>query len=434
MSGDQPLRDAVEAAKERFIAQHPRSAEEASRAARFMPGGNTRSSLFHRPFPLRMSRGEGCRLSDVDGHEYVDLLGEFTSGLAGHSPAPVIAAIRAALDDGLNLSAHNVLETRLAERLCERFSSIELIRFTNSGTEANLMALATARAFTGRRMIVVFENAYHGGVLAFGPGGLPVAVPHDYAILPYNNPAAATAFFGQHGDEVAAVLVEPMQGAGGCVPGDPAFLAELAQLARRHAAILIFDEVQTSRLAPGGRQSLLGIRPDMTTLGKYFGGGLAFGAFGGREDLMAQYDPRREGALMHAGTFNNNTLAMAAGLAALDHVITAEALERVNGLGDSLRQALNDLFAGQAAPYRVTGLGSIMNIHPVPGTGPRAGLLRDLIFFDLLERGFFIASRGLIALSLPVSPRETETFLDAVRDILAARGDILSAPAEATSL
>ncbi|MFD1911289.1 aminotransferase class III-fold pyridoxal phosphate-dependent enzyme [Halodurantibacterium flavum] len=421
----QTLQQAVQEAVNRYVARNPRSAAAADDAARAMPGGNTRSSLFHRPFPLRMAQGAGCRLRDVDGHDYIDLLGEFTSGIAGHSPEPILTAIRDALADGINLSAHNMLEARLAAGLCARFPSIDLIRFANSGTEANLMALATARAFTGRHKVVVFENAYHGGLLAFGPGGLRVAVPHDYAILPYNDKDAAESYFARHGAEVAAVLVEPMLGAGGCVPGDPEFLSLLARLARHHEAILIFDEVQTSRLSAGGRQALLGMTPDMTTIGKYFGGGLAFGAFGGRADLMAQYDPRQAGALMHAGTFNNNTLAMAAGLAALEHVVTPDALDRINALGDAMRGSLNALFAEQGAPFHVTGLGSIMNIHPVPATGAEAGLLRDLIFFDLLERGFFIASRGLIALSVPIGPAEMSAFADAVRDILIARRGVL---------
>ena len=422
-----PLRDAVDEAERLYVTRNPVSAQEMEKAARHLPGGNTRSSLFHRPFPLRMASGRDCRLTDVDGHDYVDLLGEFTAGLAGHSCQAQIDAIVAALRNGLNLSAHNVLESRLAEELCRRFPSMAMVRFTNSGTEANLMAIAAAKAFTGRDRVVVFENAYHGGLLSFSPGGIEVAAPHDYLILPYNDIEAARAAFAEHAGSIAVVLVEPMLGAGGCTPAEPDFLAVLRRLTEDAGAILAFDEVQTSRLSVGGRQRILGIAPDLTTIGKYFGGGLAFGAFGGRGDLMALFDPRHPGALMHAGTFNNNTLTMAAGLAVLDAVITAETLERINALGDGLRDGLNALFARHAAPFEATGLGSIMNIHPVPRRTPEAELLRKLLFLDLLESGYFIAARGLIALSLPVGQAEVDGFLAAVGLFLTRRQRIFPA-------
>lgn len=412
------LQQAVSEAEARFVRDNPASAAEFARACAVMPGGNTRSSLYHGPFPLRMVRGEGCRLTDADGHVYVDLLGEFTSGLAGHSPAPLKEAIVAALEGGLNLTGHTPLEARLAEKLCARFPSFERVRFTNSGTEANLMAIAAAKALTGRPRVVVFDGAYHGGVLAFGGGGIRVLAPHDWLILPYDDTAAARAAFADEGARIAAVLVEPMLGAGGCRPASPGFLVALRELCTQSGAVLIFDEVQTSRLSPGGRQALLGITPDMTVIGKYFGGGLAFGAFGGRADIMDQFDPRRPDALMHAGTFNNNTLTMAAGLAALDRLYTPEALAGVNARGDALRNALTALFAARGAGLSVSGLGSIMTIHPPGGDPARADLLRRLLHLGLLDAGYLIAARGLIALSLPVGEAEVEGFLSALDGIL----------------
>src|SRR5690348_16561601 len=211
-----------------------------------MPGGNTRTTLHNSPFPLTVARGEGCRLWDVDGHEYVDFLGEFTAGLYGHSHPAVLGAIRAALEDGINLGAHTTAEARLARAVRERFPSMELMRFTNSGTEANLMALSAALAHTGRREVLVFEVSYHGGVLAFDHGrSSPVNVPHEFVLARYNDVAGARRAAREHGQALAAILVEPLQGAGGCIPGDAAFLRALREAATETGAVLIFDEVMT---------------------------------------------------------------------------------------------------------------------------------------------------------------------------------------------
>jgi glutamate-1-semialdehyde 2,1-aminomutase len=418
------LSDALRSAKERYAARNPSSRAQWQLAARAMPGGNTRTILYFDPFPLCMVRGEGCHLFDADGHRYVDLLGEYTAGIFGHSNAVIRSAIIDALHGGISLSAHNRAEIRLATLIRERYASMELVRFTNSGTEANLMAIATAIAFTGRRRILVFAGAYHGSVLKFGGAPSPTNVPHDFVIAPYNDIEAARTLLRAHAGELAGVLVEPMLGSGGCIPGDPPFLSMLAEEARTAGALLIFDEIQTSRLSAGGRQALLNLRPDLTTLGKYHGGGLSFGAFGGRADVMSLYDPRNPGHLSHAGTFNNNVLSMAAGYAGLSAVATAEALDRLNHRGDVLREELTRLFAETAAGVRVSGLGSLLTLHVgnVPSSNVPAG---TLLFFDLLERGFYAAPRGLIALSLAVEDSHIRSFLDAMRDILAERTGLL---------
>ncbi len=412
--------DAFAIARADYIKRNPRSQERLLAAADAMPGGNTRSSLYHDPFPLCMVRGSGCRLTDVDGHEYIDFLGEFTAGIFGHSPPALIAAIKTALDDGINLSSHNQIEGRLSALICARFPSMDLLRFTNSGTEANLMALAAAVAFTGRRKILVFENGYHGGVLTFPKGGSPVTVPHQFLVAPYNDLAAAMELIDAHRSDLAAILVEPMLGAGGCVPATCEFLALLRDAADDVGAVLIFDEIQTSRLSEGGRQAQIGVIPDMTTIGKFFGGGLAFGCFGGRRDIMALFDPRRPNALTHAGTFNNNTLTMAAGAAAVSTLLTPENLASVNQRGDVFRDQMNNVFESLGAPFYVTGLGSLMNIHPKPHLGS-IELWRKLLFFDLAERGVYIAARGLIALSFPIGDDETAMFLEALRGFVDRR-------------
>jgi len=195
-----------------YTARNRKSLESFSSATSVMPGGNTRSVLYYAPFPLSIARGEGCRLWDVDGHDYADFLGEFTAGIYGHSDPRIRAAIDSALDRGINLSGHNLLEAKLARIVCDRFPSIDLVRFTNSGTEANLMALVAATVFTGRRKILVFDGAYHGGVLTFTRGASPVNVPHEFVLSTYNDVDRTLRLIEAHAKELAAVLVEPMLG------------------------------------------------------------------------------------------------------------------------------------------------------------------------------------------------------------------------------
>jgi len=425
---------ALTEATARYRAHNPASERLLLEAADVLPAGNTRSVLFYSPFPLYMARGEDCHLWDADGHRYLDALGEFTAGIYGHSNAVIRQAIVAALQDGLSLSSHTAREAALAHEIQRRFPGMALLRFTNSGTEANLMALAAATAHTGRRKVLVFNGAYHGGVLSFGGGGSPVNVPHDFVVAPYNNIDAVRALVQAHGPQLAAILVEPMLGAGGCIPADPAFLHGLRTLATECGALLILDEVMTSRLSGGGRQALLGLTPDLTTLGKYFGGGLSFGAFGGRTDVMEQFDPRRADALGHAGTFNNNALTMAAGLAGLTQVLTPSALETLNQRGERLRERLNGVFQRHAVGLQFTGLGSVMQLHatdrPLRNAADLAGTddrLKALLFFDLLERGIFLARRGLVALSLPFGDAQADEFVAALEAVVAARSSLLPA-------
>jgi glutamate-1-semialdehyde 2,1-aminomutase len=414
------LADAVAA----YSAANVRSAAQWAAACRAMPGGNTRSVLFYTPFPLCIARGDGSRLWDVDGHEYIDMLAEFTAGIYGHSNPLIRDAVMAAMENGTNLSGHNRLEAELAQVICDRFPSIDLVRFTNSGTEANLMALALAKAHTGRQRILVFTGAYHGGVLSFPPGGSRVNVPHDFVVAPYNDTERVKALIAETGDSLAAILVEPMLGAGGCIPGDPEFLAMLRQDSARCGALLIFDEVMTSRLSPGGRQALLGITPDLTTLGKYIGGGMSFGAFGGRADIMDLFDPRRPDALAHAGTFNNNVVTMAAGLTGMTQLLTPERSRDLNARGDRLREGLNALFARRRAYLHVSGLGSVMNLH-AQGEGAQAAQRKDLVFFALIARGFYLARRGLMALSLPISDTDVDALIAAMNDVVSDYAPVL---------
>jgi glutamate-1-semialdehyde 2,1-aminomutase len=428
----------VERARERYASGRPLTAALHDRAREYLPGGNTRSVLYHRPFPLRIARAWDAIVEDVDGHEYVDLLGEYSAGLYGHSNQVVIDAMIGAMREGVSRGAHTRYEVDLAAAVCARFASIERVRFTNSGTEANLMALSAARAYTGRDRVLAFRGGYHGGLLTFISGPSPVNAPYDVVLAEYNDADGAHALVRKHASTLACVLVEPMLGSGGCIPGDPEFLGVLRQSTREAGALLIFDEVMTSRTGSGGLQGRLKITPDLTTLGKYIGGGSSFGAFGGRADVMAQFDPSRPGALPHAGTFNNNVASMAAGQAGLTQVYTPEVAEWHTDRGDELREELGRAFRAAGAPFQATGVGSLLAVHALAGgSGPvrsprdlahsDPGLL-ELFFLDLLDLGFYIAPRGYMALSLALTSEQLADFVRAVQHVLRSRGALWATP------
>ena len=413
----------VAEAERRYVERNPASLRLHEERARVMPGGNTRTVIHVPPFPLTILRGDGAWIVDADGHEYLDFLGEYTAGLYGHSHPVILEASREALADGIVLGAPNRYETALAQAVCERFPSIELVRFCNSGTEANLLAISLARIATGKPAVMVFDGGYHGGVFYFKGHDGGLNAPFPYVVGTYNDADGAARLVAEHAHELAAVVVEPLQGSGGVIPGEPSFLRALRDATAEHGVLLVFDEVMTSRLSTGGLQLALGIEPDLTTLGKYIGGGLAFGAFGGRADLMSRFDPGRPGALAHAGTFNNAVLTMAAGLAGLTRVYTAAEVERLNALGDRLRDRLNAI----GGEFCASGRGSMIGLHftrgPIRRTSdsPEAQELRTLLHLHMLERGYSYARRGFVALSLPLGEDDVDGFAAAVEDFFERR-------------
>ena len=425
------LKAALAEAEEHYRARNPKSLAQHRAACAALPGGNTRSAIHVDPFPLTMVRGEGARLWDLDGHEYVDFLSEFTAGIYGHSHPTILRAIASALEGGLNFGAHNATEAQFAAAICARFPSIELVRFTNSGTEANLMAVSAARALTGRPKILVFEGGYHGGVFYFRGHGSPLNAPFEYLLGRYNDLAAVETLIRPYRAELAAILVEPMQGTTGCIPAKRGFLAGLRTLADETGALLIFDEVMTSRLAPGGLQEVHGILPNLTTLGKYLGGGMSFGAFGGRAELMERFDPRRPDAFQHAGTFNNNVLTMNAGLVGLTEIYTPERARALNECGDRLRERLNAVVARDGLAMQFTGLGSMFAVHmtdaPIRSQEDAErgnAALRDLLYFDLSARGIWFAKRGMFALSIALDEEDGDTLVDAVEEFAQTRAPL----------
>ena len=402
------------------------SREMWKRACDVLPGGNTRTVVYFDPFPLTFVRGEGARLIDADGHSYVDMLNDYSAGLYGHSHPAIRAAIVRALDEGMTLGGLNRHEARLAELMRARFPSCELIRFTNSGTEANLMAISAARIATKRPEVLVFDGGYHGGVFAFTARDNPINAPFPWRFGTYNDLAATLEVIEREPEKLAAIVVEPMMGGAGAIPGTREFLQGLRDAATKHGIALIFDEVMTSRMGAGGIQGKLGIRPDMTTFGKYLGGGMNFGAFGGRKEIMGVFDSRKADAVAHAGTFNNNVITMAAGCAGLSEVFTAEVAETLYARGEALRARLNDAGREAGVPFQATGVGSIMALHPQSEPIRRTAdlvvplALRKLVHLEMLTRGYSFARRGYVTLSLPLEDADLDGFVAALTDMLAS--------------
>lgn len=439
LRGNQSLDAALEDAETRYIAANPRSAALNAEARAHLPGGNTRTTVHFSPFPLYIEKGEGSRLTDADGHVYSDFINEYTAGVFGHSNPVVIEAVTNCLAGGMNFGAPTRHEVLLSGEVRKRFPAMELMRFCNSGTEANLLAVATARAATGKEAVLAFNGGYHGSLFYFSHGASPLNMPVPIVLSTFNDPEQSARDIAANASRLAAVIVEPMQGGAGALPASAEFMSMLRRETERHGVLLILDEVMTSRVHHGGLQAHFGIRPDLMTLGKYIAGGLTIGAFGGRADIMARFDPARPDAFPHGGTFNNNVLAMAAGHAALTRLLTPEATARMNALGDSLRTRLNRLAEQLSMPMVTTGFGSIFGIHFHRGRAAniddldafeagregQIAALKKLFHLDMFEAGICISRRIMGNLSLETSAAETDRLVGAIEEFLHNRGPLL---------
>ena len=435
------LTQALHQTVQSYIHRTPKSQAAILSAAEVMPAGNTRSVLHFGPYPLVFETASDSRLVDIDGHIYRDFLNDYSAGLYGHSQAPIQKAIIEAMGKGLGFGGVNQFEAPFARLMVERFPALEKVRFTNSGTEANIMALATARVATGRDKILVMTGAYHANCMHLSSEETRLNAPYDFVYGSYNDLAKTEQAVEDCGDELAAILVETMMAAGGCIPADKSFLQGLRDLADRTGAILIFDEVMTSRFGPAGGQGEYGITPDMMSCGKYLGGGASFGAFGGRADLMSIYDANRTDAVMHGGTFNNNVISMAAGLTGLRDIYTPKVAAEFLVTGNRFRDELNAIAQEKGVAVQVVGVGSLMNLHfhNQPVRTPEQMKLSNpeakaLFHMAMLERGIYLASRGYIALSIVQTEDDFAAFKVAFADVLDTYGALFNAAAEVSAL
>jgi glutamate-1-semialdehyde 2,1-aminomutase len=398
-----------------YLARTPRSRDLFDRATASLPGGSTRTTVYTAPYPPYIAEGHGITIRDVDGNLYRDFLGNYTALILGHAHPKVVEAVEAQVRRGSAFAAPTATEIELAEEIRSRLPSMERLRFTNSGTEATMFAIRVARAFTGRPLIATFERAYHGthDAVVSGPG-VPDAVRALTLELPWGDAGGVERALRGRERDVAAILIEPVQGAGGIRAADPTFLAFLRDYTTRIGALLIFDEIISFRVGRGGAQGIAGVRPDLTTLGKIIGGGYALAAFGGREDVMALFDQRRTGALTHGGTYNGNPVAAAAGLATLRE-LTPAAFDRLAGLGHRLRLAV----AGSRG-VRVAVEGSLFQAWADEAVSAVATGVKEAsgLFLGLLLEGFYVAPRGMGAIPLVATEGDVDELAAAMGRVL----------------
>ena len=430
---------------QRYLELTPKSHALWEEGKAYLPGADTRSSVFWDPYPLFLERGEGSRLWDADGVERIDFINNMTSLILGHAHPAIVQALQQQATRGTAFAGPNESQIRLAKILCQRIPSLDLVRFTNSGTEATLNCLRAARAYTGRSKIAKVEGGYHGTHDAVsvsvrvppGEGGdarRPTKVPSfpglsqrvvdDVVLLPFNDTEASRDILEEHGRDLAAVIVEPVLGGSGMVPAEPDYLAMLREATQQQGALLIFDEVISLRVAPGGAQEYYGITPDMTALGKIIGGGLPVGAFGGRSDIMELYDPTRGPKVPHAGTFQGNPMTMEAGIATMER-LTPEVYARLAALTDRLSQGISSVCAEFEVPVQVTGLASLYGIHftdqPVRTYRDVAASDKDMrqrVFLGLMNEGIFIAPQLIGAPSTATGEEEVDAHVEALRKVL----------------
>ena len=429
----------------RYLELTPESRAQWETAREYLPGGDSRNSIFWKPYPIFIKSAAGCHVIDADGVDRLDFINTMTTMILGHGPKPVMDAVRQQLDLGVAYNAPNEHQVHLARLLCARVPSFDQVRFTNSGTEATLNTLRAARAYTGKNRFAKVEGGYHGThdavtvsvrvdpLLAGAPErpdavagseGLADGVLDQVVVIPFNETELARQILEEHRNDLAAIIVEPVLGSVGMVPAQPEFLMMLREFTTTHNIVLIFDEVISFRVAPGGAQEYYGITPDLTSLGKIIGGGFAVGAFGGKREIMDLYDPTKGPRVSHAGTFNANPVTMLAGATTLEQ-LTPQVYQRLDDLGEDFRQGIRSVCADLEVPAQITGLGSLFGIHftdhPINNYRDIAAgdaRLRDQVFLGLMNEGILIAPNLVGALSTVMGPAEVASFVAAFKCVL----------------
>ena len=404
-----------------------------ARALAHIPGGVNSPVRAFRSVggkPVFMSRGEGSRIWDVDGNEYIDYIGSWGPLIFGHRQPEVLRALQEVLEIGTSFGAPTEREVELAELICKLVPSIEQVRLVNSGTEATMSAIRLARGFTGRDRIIKFDGCYHGhgdsllvkagsGVATLGlpdSPGVPTSLAELTTVLPFNDVDALKAMFQARGNEIACVIVEPIVGNMGCVPPNAGYLQLMREVTARSGTVLIFDEVMTGfRVAAGGAQELYGIRPDLTTLGKVIGGGLPVGAYGGRADIMSRIAPA--GPVYQAGTLSGNPLAVAAGLAALRRLESERPYAKLEALGARLERGLVDAMSKAGVRVSVNRVGSMFTLFFTDkkvvdfATAKTSDTVRFKAYFQaMLEGGIYLPPSQFEAAF--ISAAHTEADID----------------------
>jgi glutamate-1-semialdehyde 2,1-aminomutase len=435
-----------------YQSQRPKSKKIYEDAILYLPGGDTRTATYFEPYPHFIERGQGPYIFDIDGNKLIDFQNNYTALIHGHGHIPTKEAIKDQLEKGQAYASPFELQVDLAKILVQRFPGIDLVRFTNSGTEANMHAIRAARAFTGKTKIVKTEGGYHGTTDVFEASvdpnlkkagsidaikvlaesrGVSENALKDVIVVPFNDIERTEKILQEYSKEIACIIVEPIMASAGQILPSQEYLEFLRKITSKYDILLIFDEVVTGRLKLGGAQEHYGVIPDLTTLGKIIGGGTPFGAFGGRGDIMKLYDPR-EKKMYHSGTFNGNGISMAAGLATLSHY-GSEEIEYVNNLGGFLKSSFESVFNEVGLNIQLNGIGSIYNIifsnKPIIQYRDMATShehLNRLLFMSLLIRGVFDAPRGMFCTSTAMRESDISLATAALRDSLYEMKDVIS--------
>jgi glutamate-1-semialdehyde 2,1-aminomutase len=429
----------------RYLNRTPNSAKMQEIASKYLPGGSSRDAAFFEPYPIFIERGNGRHIYDVDGNQYLDYMINATSLILGHSHPDIVNALKKQIEIGVSFSGPTDPQITLAKTLTERIPSIDKIRFTTSGTEATLNAIRLSRAFTGRFKIAKFEGAYHGSheyvAVSVRPSsmdlspdftnpvpehpGQPKSIVEDVLVLPYGDSEKCEALLRHYSDELACLIMEPVSSTFGYLPAPLKFLQLMRNLTSELGVMLIFDEVQSFRIASGGAQEFFNVIPDLTTLGKVIGGGLPVGAFGGTNELMSSYDPTSDGGVKipHAGTFNANPMTMVAGQVVMNH-LTENSYTKMNQLGDILRHKLESVFDEIGFDTQITGIGSLFGIHfssdPINDYRSIINSDQDLkkaLFFGLLNEGVLLQSTCAGALNILSTEDDVNQLIDSVRRV-----------------
>ncbi|MHA1736977.1 MAG: aminotransferase class III-fold pyridoxal phosphate-dependent enzyme [Candidatus Heimdallarchaeota archaeon] len=359
----------------KYEAMTPKSKKHFEESIKWLPGGGTRNIAYYFPYPFFIAKGDGFWLEDVDGNRYLDVQNNMTVLLHGHTHPKMVEALHKQITLGTSHTAPMEIQYEYAKLLCDRVPSIEELRFCNSGTEATMFALRAARAFTGKRCIIKIEGGYHGShdyaMVSMEPDmtaeGMPKAhveegisetLLKDVFVVHYNDLEAAEKIMKRHHKKIAAMILEPILGYGGGVTATIEYLQGLRKLTKKYNILLIFDEVISMRLSTGGMQKLTGVIPDITALGKTIGGGLPIGAFGGKREIMEQFNPRKDGFIMHSGTFSGNSITIMAGKTAMEMYDEA-AVKRLGELGERFRKGLKEIMVDLDIRCQVGGIQSI---------------------------------------------------------------------------
>jgi glutamate-1-semialdehyde 2,1-aminomutase len=397
-------------------------------ARRLMPGGTSRQASFWQPYPLTIEHGAGAYIEDVDGNRYLDLLNNYTSLVHGHAYPPIVEAVREQVGRGTSWAAANEPQLKLAAAIVERVPSIDQVRFTNSGTEAAALAFTIARIVTGRHKVLMARYGYHGSLLEFEIGSFGKAGHLTY-LARYNDLADFENVLQEHGEEIAAVFLEPVMGAGGIVCGDEQFLKGVKDAARKAGALFVLDEVLAFRFGFAGCQGEMGLEPDLTMLGKIIGGGFPVGAVGGNSEMLKIFDPE-DMKVFHSGTFNANPVTMVAGEISLRE-LTAVRIDEMSELREMLQSGLFDIAKKHGLPLSISHCSSCLNIF-LSNSIPESPVVRDdedlmdKFHVACLNHGLFIAPRGMVALSTVVTETDIDAALAsadaAMRDVAAEIG------------